>query len=398
MTDLLDAPCAPAVPAAAAVNTPAVSRTLLLPQDRIAREALSPWAVRLTRELREARRGLRLRRHWAVAVSGTTNNAALIAAHRGDTRTAWELCEAHLRWQSRFGRRSGDPATTGHALQPWINLGRLEALDGRGEAAVQRFAVLQGCAAGAALDLGRGRVAPAGWRVIADTSEEFGRYVERVRVVESLKALLLAHADAALLRFAATLGGGLPAALSRLVEEAVVVAAAGAGEHDRAARIAADAARASTGWTRMVFQLRLGETFAAADDTPRAAAVLAPVLSAGLRLSPATLGELQALYVLTRAAAAGLEAGLALEAAGLARALLDGARAVRDQGFELAALRVLGRAAPPATRPRWLAELAALAEATEYARERAAAAARPSPEIETLYQELAATLDHRPHA
>jgi len=390
MTDLLTAPAPAAAPAA---PRPVVGRTLLLPQDRIAREALAAAAARLNARLRDARRGLRRRRDLALAVSGAANNAALVAAHRGDRQTAWEMCQAHLRWQSRFGRRSRDPAITGHALQPWINLGRLEAIAGRGERALERFARLRGWTAGTAMELGTGRVAPDGWRVIGETAGEFGRFVERVYVVESLKALLLTRCDAALPAFAGGLGDGLPPALARLVDEAVIVAAAGAGDVERARETALRCTRASSGWTRMVFQLRLGETLAVLGDTAGAHAALGPVLQAGVRLHAGLLRDLQTLYVLTRAAAAGDEAGLHDAAAALARATLAGARDAGDQCFELASLRVLTHAAPPEDRPRWRAGLAALEAATEYARERRGPAAPPSPEIQTLYQLTAETLN-----
>lgn len=393
MTDLLTAPAPAAASAAPAPARPAVGRTLLLPQDRIPREPLTDAAVRLSTRLREALRSVRVRRALAMEISGTANNAALVAASRGDLVVAWEMCEAHVRWQSRFGRRSRDRAITGHALQPWINLGRLEAIAGRRDDALQRFAQLRGWAAGTPLELGRGRVARSGWRVIGETPDEFARFVERVYVVETLKALLLTRGDARLLEFAAGLGSGLPPALARLVDEAVIVASAAVGELECAREMATERTRGATGWTRMVFQLRLGETLAVQGSGDAAAAVLGPVLDAGMRLAPATMRDLQTLYVLTRAAAAGLEAGLCTQAAALARATLEGARAAGDHCFELASLRVLAHAAPPATRPRWADELARLEATTEYARERRGPAAPPSPEILALYQQLADTLN-----
>jgi hypothetical protein len=356
---------------------PTIASTLLLPQDRIAREPLSCWASRLVAELEQERRAEWPPREQAAVLGGIANNAALIAAHQGRFDTARAICEAQVRCQLRRAEDIGDAAISGHALQPWINLGRLDAIAGEWEAALARFASLAGARAGAPLQLGAVQTDGAAWQVIGNTRAEFEEFAERVRIVESLKALLANGRWAKVLAFAEEVPPELGTGTARLVREARIVALAQEGRHVEAEESARDALRNSVGWEQLVFQLRLAEVIAIGGSTAGVAGLLSPVLYAGLGLSAAACGSLQPLYVLTRAAAAAREAGMHDEAARLARRLLEGARSARDEIFELSCLRLLTAAARADERPGWKEALNRLRSETEYVRERGAAD-RPS--------------------
>jgi hypothetical protein len=378
MTDVVAFPAprlhtSPTPPGEQERPAPTITGTLLLPQDRIAREPISCWASRLTTELEQERRAEWPPRVQAAVLGGIGNNTALIAAHQGHSDTARALCEAQIRCQLRRAGETGDAAISGHALQPWINLGRLDAIAGEWEAALGRFAALAEARAGAPLRLGAVQTDAAAWQVIGDTPAEFAEFTERVRVVESLKAFLGSRRWAEVLAFAEELPSELGNGTARLVREARIVALAQAGRHVEAEESARDGLRDSAGWEQLVFQLRLAEVIAMAGSLTRAAALLAPVLRAGLDLPAATCGRLQPLYVLTRAAAAAHEVGMHDEAARLARRLLEGARSARDEIFELGCLRLLATAARADERPGWKKALDRLRFATEYMRERGGA-------------------------
>lgn len=352
---------------------PAIAGTLLLPQDRIAREPLSCWASRLMAELEQERRAEWLAREHAAVLGGIGNNAALIAAHQGHSDTARAICEAQLGCQLRWAGKTGDAAISGHAMQPWINLGRLDAIAGEWEAALARFAAFAGARAGAPLRLGAVQTDGVAWQVIGDTPAEFAEFTERVRIVESLKALLGNRRWAEVLAFAEEVPPELGVGTARLVREARIVALAQAGRHMEAEASARDGLRDSAGWEQLVFQLRLAEVIAMAGSPARAAGLLGPVLRAGLDLPAATCGRLQPLYVLTRAAVAACEVGMHDEAVRLARRLLEGARSAGDEIFELGCLRLLAAAARADERPGWKEALGRLRSGTEYVRERGAA-------------------------
>jgi hypothetical protein len=373
---------------------PMIAGTLLLPQDRIAREPLSCWASRLTADLGRERRAEWPPREQAAVLGGIANNAALIAAHHGYPARARAICEAQVRCHLRRAVDTGDAAISGHALQPWINLGRLDAIAGEWEVALARFASLAGARAGAPIRLGTVQTDGVGWQVIGDTPNQFAEFVERVRIVESLKALLANRRWAEVLAFAEEIPPELGTGTARLVREARIVALVQAGWHVEAEESARDGLRDSAGWEQMVFQLRLAEVIAMAGSIARAAGLLRPVLRAGLGLPAATCGMLQPLYVLTRAAAAAHEVGMYEEAACLARRLLEGARFARDEIFELGCLRLLAAAARANERPGWKEALDRLRSETEYVRERGAVD-RPSGPVEGAAARLYASLLER---
>jgi hypothetical protein len=325
----------------------------------------------------------------AFAISGVANNVALIAAHQGAFEVARKLCSSHVRWQVRLSRRSGDLSLGGHALQPWINLGRLEALTGSWQAALARFAQLRGCRPGSPIKLDRARVPGEGWQVLGDTIQDALRFVERAYVVESLKALLLNRRYADVLVFNEALTPDDHPGRSRLVIEATIVAAVGQGDFDRARKTAAAALGQTAAWERLTFQLRLAETLACTGAADRAGDLLHPIVRAAMNLSPATWCELQPLYVLARVAAVAREIGLEREAAAMAQRALDGARTARDEVFQLNALRILAAVTTGDEHCAWKDSLDRLERVTEYQRERRNdAKTPPGPALTGLYARL----------
>src|SRR5687768_4628340 len=119
--------------------SPSIAAAILVPQDRIPRRPLEPWGAELARRLDGVRRTARRTHALASELAGIGNQAALIAASRADIDLAWRLTARQLWWHGRQARRSRNPSVTAWALQPWVNLGRLESLTGRWREALARF-------------------------------------------------------------------------------------------------------------------------------------------------------------------------------------------------------------------------------------------------------------------
>ncbi|HEU4562222.1 MAG TPA: hypothetical protein VFS20_30615 [Longimicrobium sp.] len=316
------------------------------------------------------------------------NQVALVAVHQGRADAARALCEAHIGWQLRLARRAADPAIATQALQPWINLGRLEALAGDWAGALDRFAGLVAYRDAPAVLVAGVCVSGEGWDVAANTVG-FAEFLEGVYVIDSLKALLQNRRNAELLAFAAALPEGIAPPLARFGAEASVAAWCRARECRRACDAAVAAARSSDGWERAVFLLRLAEALLLSGDAATAREVLSGSVAALLGAPAAERGWLKSLYVVHRYAGACREAGLDDEALSLARLLLRGARAARDEVFEVDALRLLTVLAPAPEQARWAGELEALEKSSLYMRCRRGDDVVPmDPGLDALYKQL----------
>jgi hypothetical protein len=369
--------------AAASPPAPSIATSLLLPQSRIARAPLAEWAEGLVERADEHRRTERRTRKLCGELGGVANNAGLIAAHHGDAAVARDLCERQMGFQRRFARRAGDPAIVAHAIQPWVNLGRLEAILGEWESSVSRFARLRGFRQAGRVDLGS--VCVQGWEALSPTLLSFEALLENIYATDTLKALLLNRRFEETLEMLAVLERDCPADSVPLAREAEVVARGWLGEHDRAYGLAADAARESRGWKRAVFRLRQAEVLASAGRRGEAAEVLLSLARVVEQVSPATRAELGTLHVMHRMGGLCAELGLEDEAVALARGCLEGARAANDEAFQIEALRVLASQAPAVERAGWEDELSRAEAATDYRRYRRSTAARPHPVLDPFY-------------
>jgi hypothetical protein len=359
---------------------PTIAGQPLLPQARIPRLPLDRWAAQLADALQGARAELRQPRALAAAVAQVANNAALVAVYRGEAEAARRLCEGQMRWQARMSRRARDPRISAFVVQPWINLGRLEAMAGDWASAVSRFARLNERAVDGRLCLGPERVAPldgetervAGVCYVGDT---LGAYLQAGR-----------HDDA--LAFAARVRAAAVPALALRAAEGEVVAACRAGDGERAQRVAGEGGRACGGWKRLVFHLRAAEALACDGRMDEAAERLAALAETAGRVSEDSRRPLHCLHILLRLAGACREAGLDAHAAALARDTLAGARAADDEAMRIESLRILAAASAPPERAARRRELAALEAATEYRRYR-----RAAPAESPVFTGLAGALD-----
>jgi hypothetical protein len=364
---------------------PAIATAILIPQDRIIRAPLGPWAARLSGQLDDTLRSTRLTQQAAAQLGFVGNNAGLIAAHRGDMDVAWRLTQRQLWWQGRLARRSGDASITAHGVQPWVNLGRLEALTGRWREALARFSGLSTYAMADTLQLGCVRLNGHAWTSLMSSREHFVRFLETVYVTDSLKAMLLNRRFEMVPPFAARFGEG---GVRWICEEAAVVAECREGDPRAAAARAQAAARQAQGWTRAVLRMRAAEAHACAGDTELAAGILSPVARVVRQVSPAQMANPHLMPATARLAGACSEAGLDEDANALAQRVVEGARSSGDELMEIEMLRLLAAIAPDEEREAWAQALRGAEESTEYARYRRGGPPPPNPAVTALYDRL----------
>ncbi|WP_420128814.1 hypothetical protein [Longimicrobium sp.] len=366
-----------------ATPQPVLSTGLLMPGDRVARSSVPVWAARLRKRVAQVSAGVRRTWDLAEGVGRVANNAALIAALQGNVDRAASLCRAQIRWQDRTSRRAGNTRIARLGVQPWVNLGRLQAQAGDWEGALERFARLAYPGADGWLCLGTLRVPPTG---AEGAPEGFDGFLHSAYVADSLKALLINGRYAETMAFAARQAadhGDNP-----VLHEARVVAAGRQGESDAAAALAREGRTRWRGWARAVFSVRLAEVLACAGQREEACSELARVAATFGSLSHKVRSRLEHLFIIVRAAQTCAELGMREEAAGLASAAAEGALVAEDEILRIESLRVVCAARPGEDTAAWRT-LEALQTGTGYARyRRNAQPPMHDEEADQLFEEL----------
>jgi hypothetical protein len=367
-----------------------LSTTLLVPLDRAPRRPVDAWTRDLHGRLLRTRSGERRVLDYAETLAGIGNNAGLIAAFQGERDRARMLCERQMAWQHRMGRRARAPEVERHAVQPWINLGRLDALDGDWEGALARFAKLVARGGNARLCLDLMQISRQG-----EAASGFGTLLYYVYVVDSLKALLLNRRWAEVLDFAQRCERRDETAAAAL-DEAQVVAWCRLGEPARAAGVANRARALQRAWGKVLFRLRAGEATACAGRVDAAGAELESLANVLERLGPRAMAHSDTMPLVLRVAQACAAAGREDPAVALARRVVAGAEAAEDETIQIEALRVVAGGAGSAE----ALPLERLERDTGYARYRRGEGGPPIPHPETgvLYDALLTAYETSPGA
>jgi hypothetical protein len=357
--------------AAPAERRPTAAPTLLAPLHRLARVPLGRWAFELADDLARCRRQTRTRRPFFRGVAEVANQTALILTYRGMPSMARTLCERQLTWLTRASRRAGDPGIAWHAVNPWANLGRLDALAGDWRSALQRYEPLRRYAIGRPLQLGRMRLCGPADVALGRSEPNLETLLTTVSVADSFKALLLARRFAEVDALASEVMHGAPRpVVVQLAEEATIVAACAVGDYASADDCARGASRRSSGWQQVVFQLRRAEVLACAGHPERAAALVARLVAVLRKVSLVRKSDPSVLQILARLSTFAGETGCDEVGAALALDAYEAARRVSDEGFQIEALRTMVLVTPPQQREPFAAALARLEQTTEYVRYR----------------------------
>lgn len=374
---------------AAPAGQPSITTMLLMWQDRIPRAPLADWTRRLRQDVARVRRECRAAVPLSEAGGTAGNNAALIAAQRGDRGAAWTLCEQQMWWQHRLSRRAGRAEISAGCVQPWVNLARLEGMAGEWEDAVARLELLRPRGRGSPIALRPLRSDGSGCQQIAESGEDFRNVVDSIYVTDTLKILLQNRRFVEVLTFAAGVQHAFRPIIELRTSEATVVASCLGGDFDGARRTAQAALERPdvTAWRRMVFRLRLAEIDICAGELERAAVLLVPLVRGARALSVKARSVLQPLYILMGLATACHQAGLIDDAASVAAGVYEGATAAGDEVFCIQSLRILTVTAPEEERSSWREMLRDVEQATEYRQFRTRGA---QPPVDTAFQALVA--------
>ena len=330
---------------------------LLSPERKLSRRPLRAWARELNETLKSSSAD-------GAVLEGCANQGALLAAHLGHPSAAKAICNAQLAWVARQCDR--DPGALGHAIQPWINLGRLLAMSGSVESALRHFQLDRASRAGADVAIGPVKVNGGAWAGVFAHDPTLGRTLETVGIVEPLKSLLGVSAFDAVLRQVRA-SRPSPLALRGVIREVEVVALRGLARHD--AVVAAVGWPASEPFQATVLMLQGLPSLEAVQGAARA---VGRALLLGAFLQAADWGNgASPLAVATAAYALGdylTRAGHAASAVELLRMSRDTAAACNDEVLEIQALELLARGAYSGLPKReWCRELDLRLQACEYA-------------------------------
>jgi len=367
---------------------PSISTALLTPYDRIARKPLAAWARQLVNTVQRTADTARTVRTVAEVLTSVVNNAGLIAAMRGEMRTASTATERHIQWLGRLARRSRATSVASYAVQPWINLGRIEARTGQWHEALARYSALWASGLAGLLQLGTLRLADSEWSGIASSREQCLTFLHGIYVADSLAAMLLNRQFDLIQPFARNVS--VKADLAMMCEEACIIADSKMGDHRQALARATIAMDGASGWSAVVMRLRTAETYACAGDPERARALLVQLAALIRQASPRVKARPEFMPILARLARACHEVELKDDAHTVAIDLLAGARDANDEMFQIEMLQLLACVTNGADAEDWRRSALVAEETTDYAQFRSGAAPRQTAVFVELYAALEA--------
>lgn len=365
-----------------------ISTTLLTPDDRIARLPLLSWAEHLVNVIQHISISARTTRTLAERLTSVANNAALIAAMRGDMLTAWTSTERHILWIGRLARRSRAAHVASYAVQPWINLGRIEALTGRWREALARCSTLWVSGLAGQLQLGALRLKDSQWSGIGPSREHCLNFLQQIYVADSLKTMLLNRQFELVRPFISN--ASAKGKLAIMCEEACIVADSKMGDHRSAIARAAIATKSTSGWSGAVMRLRMAEAHACAGELERARKILSQLAALIRQVSAKAKSKPEFMPITARVASACYEMELKDDALSVAIDVLGGASSANDEMIQIEMLQLLTDAATDENAEGWRRSARTAEEATDYARFRRGVPPRKTPVFDKLYAALEA--------
>jgi len=355
---------------------------LLLPSDRIARLDLQAWARNLIDRLQ-------VRIPDPAPLSIVLNNAALVFAHLGRIDQARWVCNAHIGWVGQLAA-SGDTSPV-HALQPWINLGRIELLTGNATAAHAYFDLVRPMQERRPLWLGPVRLRSEDWPAMLAVEPQLPTVLRSVRLMDGVRCWFIAGAYRGALHWLDRVEQDEQLAPAGGLQEARVVSHVELAEHDQA--IAVAGLRHPDSFVGIAIRLHLarsawlrGRPALACEYADEAAGILL-----GLGWSAIDRPVLPRMFRLLEAATRTARAfGQDELARRLAETLLDSAVRAGDQVSQHTALRHLEAVADEPDRHRWADARQNLESTSDYLLIRRAAGLAPAGDHEVYASLIAA--------
>lgn len=224
---------------------------LLISPGTLPHRNLSVWSAELGRRLASLNLGDRSPNAVGRLIS-LTNEAALVEAHRGDYESAAKICDKQLA-NLRRHPEVRTFAIARHAVNPWLNLGRLASLAGRASQACETFARFREPTA--VVDLNGITVNLSELNARLRAEKGYPDFCAHLYVGNSLRALVRNGAWPALAAFADSCTS-IPPPMRPIVDEARVVASMYLGRPEEALEVAKAHRHADRLYTRLTFRIR----------------------------------------------------------------------------------------------------------------------------------------------
>ena len=335
-----------------------VPTALLVPRDRPARPPLPAWVGEVERALDEVPGA----DPDSGALAACFRQAARIERYFGRLHLAEALCGAHLQWVRDESARRGDPALLGLALDPWIELGRLDRLAGKEEASLRKLSRLPAARGSASIALGAVEIRAADWPAIRAARPGIDAALDTTWIVESLQTMLAAKSFQRALAFAAREARDPADDAASFLAEARIVVHCHLGRRDaawdEAGRQAGDVNRSF----RPIFQLRAAQALACFGGQRAALELLRDLVVQARGFRVAERPNTAKLHLLDQLTGLAASLGAAEVAAELGEAGLAGATHLRDEVLRASFLRRLADG-----NSRWRDEYEDLRKRTWYA-------------------------------
>jgi tetratricopeptide (TPR) repeat protein len=245
-------------------------REILTPQDRPVRLRLEEWATARLGDLAHLKENAAYHEpEICGSIVDCYNEAALIEVYYGRQAHATNLCHAAMKWVADVVKDSGNAACYRFAIQPYVNLGRLDRIAKRWQESLDKFKVADEVSRGNPVAFGPIVIDPLSLEQMASTFPDV-TVLESIYILDTLKTLLKAEWYGMVLDYFPN-WESIPNLVHRdFICEAFLVALAGLEEYDRALELSGQCLHNSQGRNRLVFLYRRAEILAAAGQLEQA--------------------------------------------------------------------------------------------------------------------------------
>jgi tetratricopeptide (TPR) repeat protein len=242
---------------------------LLLPHHRPIRYPLGRWTSIIQNKFDRCRTLDYCDPSICQDLIGCYNEFALIETYFGRSRDAEYLCNKALELLLSLVGQTGRYGCYGAAFDPFVNLGRLERLEGNYDKALARFRSVQSALRGITTSLGPIELTP---KILAIVFEDrrLVPVLREVFVVDSLKTLMKAHKYDEILQFACECEDDAGPSSRQFLLEACIVALGAAGECKEALRVLDMYTAGAQVKNVAVLVFRRAELLVAVDETEKA--------------------------------------------------------------------------------------------------------------------------------
>jgi hypothetical protein len=307
----------------------------------LVRLALPSWSQRVAEYLANYKASLATTTPTYPLKSICFNQLGLIECYIGRLERATTSCYAHLEWVSQVVAEQELLAVSQQALDAWINLGRLDVINGAYNEALAKFALLQKAKRGEELTVGALTISDKHWQAIVQARPDFYEFIENVFITDSVKALLKSKDYEAVLSFAISNMTGVGPLLHDFLTESQLIALCRLGQSEAALELAQQYSLRGSFLHRLIFQLHRAEALAYFGEEKAALQVVTDLDFIMSYFQLDTKPNLSKLFLTARLVKALKTLGQPLAAQRFAQKAYAGAVLLQDETLQLEFLRFI---------------------------------------------------------